>query len=70
MVTGGIDLVTVSEILGHSDIKMTMRYAHPTPENRKEAVNVLADVFSQKDEVQKISGTDMAQIVVQSKVAH
>jgi hypothetical protein len=47
-----------------------MRYAHPTPENRKEAVNVLVDVFSQKDEVQKISGTDMAQIVVQSKVAH
>ena len=70
MVTGGIDLVTVSEILGHSDIKMTMRYAHPTPKNRREAVNVLADVFSQKDEVQKISGTDMAQATGQSNLIY
>jgi hypothetical protein len=35
----------LTEILGHSDIKMTMRYAHPTPENRRRAVNVLAAVF-------------------------
>lgn len=49
MVTGGIDLVTVSKILGHSDIKMTMKYAHPTPENKRKAVNVLAAAFEQKD---------------------
>jgi len=48
MVTGGIDLVTVSEILGHADIKMTMRYAHPTPENKRKAVNVLADAFEKR----------------------
>ena len=48
MVTGGVDLVTVAEILGHADIKMTMRYAHPTPENKRKAVNVLEAVFSQK----------------------
>ena len=45
MVTGGIDLMTVSQILGHSDIKMTMRYAHPTPENKRRAVDVLASIF-------------------------
>ncbi|NIO50013.1 MAG: tyrosine-type recombinase/integrase [Candidatus Aminicenantes bacterium] len=45
MVMGGIDLVTIKEILGHSDIQMTMRYAHPTPENKIKAVNVLASVF-------------------------
>ncbi len=45
MVTGGFDLVTVSQILGHSDIKMTMRYAHPTPENKRRAVDVLASIF-------------------------
>lgn len=50
MVMGGIDLVTVSEILGHSDIKMTMRYAHPTPENRRKAVDVLAVAFGQEIE--------------------
>jgi len=51
MVTGGIDLVSVSEILGHSDITMTMRYAHPTPENKRRAVEALAAVFgTQRDD--------------------
>jgi len=48
MVTGGVDIVTVKEILGHSSIEMTMRYAHPTPENKRKAVDVLASVFEQK----------------------
>lgn len=50
MVMGGIDLVTVSKILGHSDIQMTMRYAHPTPENKRKAVNVLASIFESEQE--------------------
>ena len=29
MVMSEVDLVTVKEILGHSSIEMTMRYAHP-----------------------------------------
>lgn len=48
MVMGGVDLVTVAQILGHSDIKMTMRYAHPTPAARRQAVDVLAAAFGQK----------------------
>ena len=47
MVTGGIDLVTVKEILGHATIQMTMPYAHPTPENKRQAVEVLASLFKQ-----------------------
>ncbi len=58
MVTGGIDLVTVAEILGHSDIKMTMRYAHPTPENKRRAVNVLTAVFADKSVEEDIQATD------------
>jgi len=50
MVTGGIDLVTVKEILGHATIQMTMRYAHPTPENKRHAVEVLAALFDKKNE--------------------
>jgi len=61
MVTGGVDLVTVSEILGHSDIKMTVRYTHPTPENRRKAVGVLAAIFDKKDENQDESDPNMAQ---------
>lgn len=49
MVTGGIDLVTVAEILGHSDIKTTMRYAHPTPENKRKTVDILARVYGPKE---------------------
>ena len=48
MVAAGIDLVTVKEILGHADIKTTMRYAHPTPENKRRAVNALAAILSEK----------------------
>jgi len=35
LVLAGIDLATVSKLLGHSSIHMTMRYAHPTPEALK-----------------------------------
>lgn len=45
MIEAGVDLVTVSKILGHSSIQMTMRYAHPTSENKRKAVDVLADVI-------------------------
>ena len=48
MVMGGIDLVTVKEILGHANIQMTMRYAHPTPENKRRAVAVLASIFESR----------------------
>lgn len=37
----GIDLAVVQEILGHSDIKTTMRYAHPVPERKLKAIEVL-----------------------------
>lgn len=45
MVEAGVDLVTVSKILGHSTIQMTMRYAHPTPENMQRAVDKLGETF-------------------------
>jgi len=36
-----VDLHTVQMLLGHSDPKMTMRYAHLAPEHLREAVEVL-----------------------------
>ena len=45
MIEAGVDLVTVSKILGHASIQMTMRYAHPKPENMKRAVKRLGEIL-------------------------
>ena len=37
----GIDLVIVKEILGHSDISMTVRHSHPLDRRKMEAVERL-----------------------------
>jgi len=41
MIENGANIVAVSRILGHSDVKITMRYAHPE-DSLKEAVESLA----------------------------
>ncbi len=39
----GVDLKTIRELLGHSDIKMTLRYAHLAPEHKANAVAKLVE---------------------------
>lgn len=41
----GIDLNTVHELLGHADIKMTLRYAHLAPEHKSLAVSKLPNIM-------------------------
>lgn len=41
MVEKGTDLVTVKDLLGHSEIKTTMRYAHPVPDRKLQAIQAL-----------------------------
>jgi len=37
----GAPLKAVQELLGHASMEMTMRYAHLSPEARKDAVGLL-----------------------------
>lgn len=48
LVMAGVDITTVKELLGHKDIKMTLRYAHLAPSHKVEAVKKLEAFLSQK----------------------
>jgi integrase len=61
MVQGGIDLVTVRDILGHANIRMTVKYAHSTPESMVRAVNVLADMIEAKYSAQCVTNLSRQQ---------
>lgn len=41
LVNSGVDIVTVKELLGHSSISVTMRYAHTNIESKRAAVEKL-----------------------------
>jgi len=45
LVMNGVDLATVSKLLGHSSIEMTMRYTHLSPDHQKLAVQKLSTIW-------------------------
>lgn len=49
LVMGGTPLATVSQLLGHSDISMTMRYAHLSPSHQAAAVESLGFLFGKEE---------------------
>jgi hypothetical protein len=51
----GVDLTAVKKLLGHKDIKMTLRYAHFAPAHKRKAVEVMGNLLSNPTE-QKHTG--------------
>jgi integrase len=55
----GVDLRTVQQLMGHKDIKMTMRYSHLSPKHVQEAVERLDNLWTlyghQKELRQKLN---------------
>jgi integrase/recombinase XerD len=41
LVASGIDLATVAELMGHSDVNMTRRYAAPSPHEMEQAIETI-----------------------------
>jgi integrase len=46
MIRAGVDLVTVTELIGHADVKTTMIYCHSSAETKREAVEKLSGIYA------------------------
>jgi integrase len=55
MLQGGVDLISVSQVLGHASIEMTARYLHSTSRDRKRAVDILAVNLGEKGQEEAIN---------------
>ena len=55
MLEKGIALAVVKETLGHSDIRVTARYSHPSEELHEDAADRMGELFQNGNE--RITGT-------------
>jgi integrase len=62
LVMSGVDLPTVSRLMGHSSIVMTMRYAHLSPRHEAEAVAKLDMKLAQNRNVGKLEEKEVVEI--------
>jgi integrase len=60
LVMQGIDLKTVQQVMGHKDIKMTMRYSHLSPEYVQEAMERLDKVWTPYGHQEKLEPAQYA----------
>ena len=46
LIMAGVDITTVSKLLGHRSLTMTLRYSHLAPAHLAEAVNKLKNYYN------------------------
>lgn len=56
LVMNGVDITTVSKLLGHATLTMTLRYAHLAPDHLKNAVDVLGRISAAHDNLHDTEG--------------
>jgi integrase len=67
MAMAGVDLPTLRELAGHASVQMTMRYVHPTPDHKKNAVRKLEAFCAAKAE--HISSGDSCEPVFEAQIS-
>ena len=58
-VMAGVDLTSVKELLGHKDIKMTLRYSHLAPGHKRKAVQVLDKIMDKNEDENLYNGHNL-----------
>jgi len=46
LVMNGVDLATVKDLLGHRDIRTTLRYAHLAQDHKRQAIGKIGSIFT------------------------
>jgi integrase len=60
----GIDITTVSRLLGHKSLTMTLRYSHLAPSHMANAVNVLDNTLNGKPSAQLLHNPQKKELTV------
>ncbi|MBT9165313.1 MAG: putative defective protein IntQ [candidate division WS2 bacterium] len=54
LIMAGVDITTVSRLLGHKSLTMTLRYSHLAPSHMAKAVDLLDSALNEKPTIQKL----------------
>lgn len=62
MMSGRIDIATLSKLLGHKTLKQTMKYAHLAPTHMLKAANVMDEVFASPSSTKLTQGNESSAV--------